>query len=128
MADFYQDKNKIRFNKIDTTLIAVGKKIGNEEIQNETIDGLLEVASEHEGNLPTTINALEIDWNDAQWPSTTPSAPTTIKTTADLLKAIKYASTFGGGISGTYAASETANGAAKVARLLSFRRLINCYA
>lgn len=41
------------------------------------------------------INAVEIDWNDAQWPNTTPSAPTTIKTTGDLIKAVKYASTVG---------------------------------
>ncbi len=39
------------------------------------------------------INAVDIDWNDAQWPNTTPSAPTTIKTTGDLISAIKYAST-----------------------------------
>lgn len=42
-----------------------------------------------------SVNAVEIDWNDAQWPNTTPSAPTTIKTTGDLISAIKYASTVG---------------------------------
>ncbi|MDY6249373.1 MAG: hypothetical protein SPL55_08125 [Prevotella sp.] len=41
------------------------------------------------------INAVDIDWNDAQWPKTTPSEPTTIKTTGDLISAIKYASTVG---------------------------------
>ena len=41
------------------------------------------------------INAVDIDWNDAQWPSTTPAKPTTIRTTGDLISAIKYASTVG---------------------------------
>ena len=38
------------------------------------------------------INAVEIDWNGATW-STIPgdTLPTTINTTGDLLKAIKYA-------------------------------------
>lgn len=41
------------------------------------------------------INAVDIDGNDAQWPNTTPSAPTIIQTTGDLISAIKYASTVG---------------------------------
>ena len=39
------------------------------------------------------IQSIFIDWNDAQWSSIPQSAPTSIKTTSDLLKAIKYAST-----------------------------------
>ena len=35
------------------------------------------------------INAVDIDWNDADWSSiTTPSTPTTIRTTGDLISAI----------------------------------------
>lgn len=47
-----------------------------------------------QGTTPSfSINAVDIDWNGAQWPNTTPSAPTTVKTTGDLISAIKYAST-----------------------------------
>ena len=54
------------------------------------------------------INAVEIDWNGATWSSIPSIAPTTISTTADLLKAIKYASfqqkpvTESAGIHGTF--------------------------
>ena len=43
-----------------------------------------------------SIMALDIDWNGATWSSITASTPTTINSTADVLKAIKYASTQGG--------------------------------
>ena len=52
-----------------------------------------DVADETTGIGAFGINAVEIDWNGATWssiPGTT--VPTTINTTADLLKAIKYAS------------------------------------
>lgn len=38
------------------------------------------------------IMALDIDWNGAEFPSTTPLAPSTINTTGDLINAIKWAS------------------------------------
>ena len=101
-------ENNIQFNSFDSTLIGVGKKVGNKDYLGATVNDLSDIASDNGGKLPTTINALEIDWNDAQWPSTTPSAPTTINTTADLLKAIKYASvqqktvTESAGIHGTF--------------------------
>ena len=49
------------------------------------------------GDLPKLINAVEIDWNGADFSSIPNqlSAPSTINTTGDLLKAIKYASTTG---------------------------------
>ena len=51
-----------------------------------------DVADETTGITAFGINAVEIDWNGATWsyiPGTT--LPTTINTTGDLLKAIKYA-------------------------------------
>lgn len=41
------------------------------------------------------VNAVDIDWNGAQWPSSESNEPTTINTTGDLIKAIKWASTQG---------------------------------
>ena len=45
------------------------------------------------GDLPKLINAVEIDWNGADFAGMTvpASAPTSINTTEDLLKTIKYA-------------------------------------
>ena len=44
------------------------------------------------------INAVEIDWNGADWSTANGSqAPSTINTTGDLINAIKYASQVGGG-------------------------------
>ena len=34
------------------------------------------------------VHALEIDWNGAQWESESPSEPTVINTTGDLIKTI----------------------------------------
>lgn len=40
-----------------------------------------------------SVNAVDIDWNNAQWPSSgSPATPTTINTTGDLINAIKWAS------------------------------------
>ncbi|MBO7558027.1 MAG: hypothetical protein J6T52_05990 [Bacteroidaceae bacterium] len=43
-----------------------------------------------------SFNALEIDWNGAQWPNSTTFTPTIINTTGDLINAIKWASAQGG--------------------------------
>ena len=49
-------------------------------------------------NTQKIINAVQIDWNGADWESipTGQETPSEINTTADLLKAIKYASEVGG--------------------------------
>ena len=39
------------------------------------------------------VNAVDIDWNGADWDSATATEPSTIRTTGDLISAIKYAST-----------------------------------
>lgn len=41
------------------------------------------------------VNAVDIDWNGAEFPNTTPLAPSTINTTGDLINAIKWASAQG---------------------------------
>lgn len=41
------------------------------------------------------VNAVDIDWNGAQWPALEPETPETINTTGDLINAIKWASTQG---------------------------------
>ena len=44
------------------------------------------------------IQSVLIDWNGAQWPDDpVDNVPSTITTTGDLIKAIKYASQVGGG-------------------------------
>ena len=59
------------------------------------------------------MNAVDIDWNSAQWPSVTPSnTPTIINSTGDLINAIKWASAQGGGTTlsnGTKGLSSTGN-------------------
>lgn len=48
------------------------------------------------------INAIDIDWNEADFAnaSAPSSEPTTINTSGDLIKAIKWASTLGSGSGG----------------------------
>ena len=48
-------------------------------------------------NFYKLYNAVDIDWNGAEWPSSTATEPRTINTTGDLINAIKYASQIGGG-------------------------------
>ena len=45
------------------------------------------------------VNAVDIAWNGAQWPSdSVENVPSPINTTGDLIKAIKYASQVGGSL------------------------------
>ena len=61
----YVDNKNIRFNSFDADIFARGKKIGNKDYLGATVDDLLAIAEDYQGVLPTTINALEIDWNSA---------------------------------------------------------------
>ena len=68
--------------------------IGNKRIGN----GANLVSDLENGDTATKlVNAIEIDWNGAQWPSSTVTTPQQINTTGDLINAIKYASQVGGG-------------------------------
>ena len=55
-------------------------------------------AADGQGSTPSfSVNAVDIDWNGADWSTANGSqAPSTINTTGDLINAIKYASQVGG--------------------------------
>ena len=82
----YTDSNGITFNNLDSNpspKFSIGGKIfsGQNDFQYANEDGIRPV-----------VNTVEIDWNGAQFPSTTPAeAPGTINTTGDLINAIKWA-------------------------------------
>ncbi len=60
----YTDNN-ITFESFDGNIFPRIKKVGNNQNQSASIDDLSDIASDNGGNLPTIVNALEIDWNDA---------------------------------------------------------------
>lgn len=53
-----------------------------------------------DSELGGVINAVDIDWNDADFTNATAQNPGTISTSGDLIKAIKWASTVGSGSGG----------------------------
>jgi len=75
--------NDIKFNSFDSELSAINRKVGNQEYVGALITDLNRIASRHGGILPTSINALEIDWDSA-----TLDKNITIRTTAQLLSLI----------------------------------------
>ena len=80
----------INFNSVDTSLMGVGKKVGNDDNRGADTETLTEIAADNGGKLPTIVNAVEIDWNSAEITSTAfPSMDRTINTTGDLLSWIK---------------------------------------
>ena len=81
----YTDNNGITFNNLESNP-STKKKINGKIFftQNDL--------SAPEQGIDPVVNAVEIDWNGAQFPSTTPAeAPGTINTTGDLINAIKWA-------------------------------------
>ena len=80
-------ENNIQFNSFDSNISTFGKKIGNEQYSGITIDDLSDIASENGEQLPTTINALDIDWNGAK--PNIPNIPENgITTTGDLVEEV----------------------------------------
>ena len=81
----YTDSNGITFNNLDSNPSPKKKITGKLfSTQNDL--------SAPEQGIDPVVNAVEIDWNGAQFPSTTPAeAPGTINTTGDLINAIKWA-------------------------------------
>lgn len=61
----YVDNKNIRFNSFDGDILSRIKKVGNDQYLDISVDELRDLAEYNEGILPTTINALEIDWNSA---------------------------------------------------------------
>lgn len=79
-------------------------------LENAASNGIITISNKRIGNAANLVtdletgdtatklvNAVEIDWNGAQWPSSTATTPQQINTTGDLINAIKYASQQGGG-------------------------------
>lgn len=83
----------INFRTLNTTNDNQFKAFGGKYTHTENLTNGVYTADGYGTEPSPSINAVDIDWNDAQWPNTTPSTPTTIKTTGDLISAIKYAST-----------------------------------
>lgn len=86
--------NGITFNNLSR--IGKGSSISNvknPDIFSETdLQEFIDAGEEYRN-----VQSVLIDWNGAEWPATSPiTAPPTINNTADLIKAVKYASTVGG--------------------------------
>lgn len=81
----YTDNKGIIFNTFDGTISAVGKKVGNEQYLGATVNDLVYIASDNGGKLPTTVNAVEIDWNGAK-PGWGEDSTNGITTTGELMK------------------------------------------
>ena len=91
MAKYSYTNNGITFNNLDSNpspKFSIGGKIfsGQNDFEYANEDGIKPI-----------VNAVEIDWNGAEWPSSSATEPQTINTTGDLINAIKYASQVGGG-------------------------------
>lgn len=84
----YNDNN-IQFNSIDVTLMGIGKKVGHLDNANATSEDLVDIASENGGKLPTVVNAVEIDWNEAQ--VSTPDGTETVNTSGEMLSLVQRA-------------------------------------
>ena len=91
MANFSQ--NGVNFTNVnaDTIYNRNGKYTHGSNADGNKFDITLT-----ESELTKSINAIEIDWNSAEWPSTdVQTGPNTINTSGDLINAIKWASQTG---------------------------------
>ena len=61
----YIDKNGITFNSFDSNGNKYKNKLLNNQYSGASVDDLGDIANDNGGVLPTTINAVEIDWNTA---------------------------------------------------------------
>ncbi|MBR2016909.1 MAG: hypothetical protein IKA00_06390 [Prevotella sp.] len=59
----YNDKSGITFNSFDSNGNKYKNKLLNNQYSGASVDDLADIANDNGGVLPTTINALEIDWN-----------------------------------------------------------------
>lgn len=75
----YTDISGIQFNSVNVDVLPRTKSIGNKDIVDAISEDLTDIAAENGGKLPSTINAVEIDWNGAQ------VAGKTLNTTGEVL-------------------------------------------
>ena len=75
----YTDISGIQFNSVNVDVLPRTKSIGNKDIVDATSEDLSDIAEENGGQLPSTVNAVEIDWNGAQ------VAGKTLNTTGEVL-------------------------------------------
>lgn len=100
MAIVLNSESGIQFLNVTLPGATTGNKRTNSAYKDKSTGNDASARSTTEINEPTArfVNAIDIDWNGAQWPtseSDAPTTPTTINTTGDLIKAIKWASTQG---------------------------------
>ena len=81
--DTYNGSN-IQFNSVN--VLPRTKSIGNENIVGASSEDLIDIAEEYEGKLPSTVNAVEIDWNGA-----VVGENKTLNTTGEVLSRYKVA-------------------------------------
>lgn len=60
--DTYNGSN-IQFNSVNVNVLPRTKSIGNKDIVDATSEDLTDIAAENGGKLPSTVNAVEINWN-----------------------------------------------------------------
>ena len=84
----------IYFSSFDGNIVSVGKKVGNKENAGATINDF-----QDNEQIPSVINALEIDWNGANLGDISTEFPN-IHSTGQLLKAILSVSQNAGGARG----------------------------
>ena len=78
----YIDKKGIQFTHYDGNILPISKKIGNIDLQDYNIDDFVDGS-----DIPTVINAVEIDWNGAK--PGIGEGENGITTTGELLSSIK---------------------------------------
>ena len=92
MAILLNSESGIQFSNVTLPGATTGNKRTNSTYKDKSTGNDASARSTTEISEPTArfVNAIDIDWNGAEWPSSIPSAPTIINTTGDLINAIKY--------------------------------------
>jgi len=79
--------DNVEFKSFDGNLFPFGKKLGNEAYKGANANRLSSIADKNNGKLPTTFNAIEIDWNTATIDESGKNI--SIKTTPELLSLLE---------------------------------------
>ena len=66
MAKYVDKNSNITFNSVPTSnFMQVGQLLSHPDLSGATDADLADIAAENGGQLPSTVNAVEIDWNGA---------------------------------------------------------------